>query len=611
MTSGQHFWDFGDGNTSQQVNPNHTYIDVGSFDVLHSITDADGCQDTLIELAYISVGVNTLGISAQDTSLCRRDSAHFQTNAGPNSNVFWDFGDGNTSSVHNPSHLYQAAGIYQVTATVTDSSSCSTNIGLTIEVFELPIVNFTVADTNLSCELPFTVQFQDLSSNADEWLWYFGDQAQSNLQHPTHTYTEADSFKVSLIATGPNGCQARRTIRDFIVTQPLEVGFDASVKGGCLPLEVGFQDTTHSIFPITHWEWDFGDGSNATGPNPIHTYQSTGRFDVRLIVENSEACRDTIVYPNYVSVGAPPQTAFEPDTNEVCALQEVQFNNLTTGADTYIWFFSDGDTAMSTHPVHGFAGLDSMDVVLIAFDRGCPDTLVKKDLINVLAPLPIIGISDKKICKAPQDVFFQNLSIGSDTWSWVLEDGHTTTDPAFVYSIVDDGYFQVGLTVSNLTTGCTVTAYDSLLVRPLEAGFTQDLTEACAPFRVRFTDTSAYANRWKWYFSNGDSSELANPVVRFDSIQSYDVTLVVNSPLGCKDTLTLTDHIQGLGAVAGFETATPNNGCLPLVVDFSDLSTSTSNVVAWEWDFGDGSTSTDQNPSHTYTTSGYFSVTLT
>lgn len=610
-TSGTHFWDFGDGTTSNQIHPSHTYLQNGSFDVSHIIEDGKGCRDTLVEAAYINIGVNTLSIYANDSTVCLRDTVFFHTNATTNSQVFWDFADGTTDTTLHPKHRYQQAGTYQVQATISDLSGCTNTLSFPVIVNAYPDVAFTVADTNIGCEVPFQVQFQDLTPNAIQWQWSFGDGSSSTLPHPQHTYTYADSFTVSLRVTGPGGCADSWRKAKYIVVQPVEAGFVMEPRGGCAPLLVSYTDTSHSVFPITRWEWDFGDGGTDTTWHDFHTYQNPGSYSVSLLIENSAGCKDSVTRQGFASAGVKPIIDFGVDTSQACALDEIQFLNYTTGADNYIWFFGDGDTAMSLNPTHGFAALGDVDVMLVASDRGCRDTLYRPDYVNILAPLPIIGLSDKVLCAAPDTVLFQNLTIGDDYWEWNLEDGYTTTDPSFSYPISQEGYFHLSLTVGNYATGCEVTAEDSILVIPVVADFVVDTQRTCTPGMIQFTDSSLNAIEWHWNFGNGDTSLLANPRIWFDTAGVYDITLIVKNAVKCYDTLTQVAYVQGLASEARFATRTPSNGCLPLTVDFEDRSTSTGSIVDWLWDFGDGTTSTQQHPSHVYTQKGYFTVSLT
>ncbi|MEL6843107.1 MAG: PKD domain-containing protein, partial [Bacteroidota bacterium] len=539
-----------------------------------------------------------------------RDTLFFFTNAASNSTVTWDFDDGNSESVHNPYHIYANPGTYQVRVSISDQSGCTNDFVIPVEVFGYPRADFWVADTNLACSVPFDVEFEDRSTGALTWHWDFGNGMTSNLQTPQTQYTTVDTFKVSLEVTGEGGCSAKKTYRNFIIIKPMESGFLAVPRGGCAPIDVAFDDTTNSIFPITSWEWDLGNGQTDNTRSPFTTYANTGVYDVSMIVENSQGCRDTVFRPSYIGAGSPPQIDFTVDTNVACALVELQFINLTQGADSYVWYFGDGDTAMSENPLHGFSALGDVDVMLIASDRGCADTLFKADFVHILDPLPIIGLSDKKVCELPKDVLFQNLSIGDDYWTWKLQDSIIQTNNSFTYPITEEGTFRVSLTVGNVVTGCEVTAEDSIIVLPVIADFVTDTNRGCAPFRASFTNTSTNALSSWWYPGFRDTVQAENLARWFDA-GTYDVTLIVQNKLNCFDTLYLPQHIQSLDVNADYGTNTPRAGCLPLTVDFADQSLASDQIVSWLWDFGDGDSSVLQNPTHVYDSSGYFTVSLT
>ncbi|MFK7926282.1 MAG: PKD domain-containing protein, partial [Bacteroidia bacterium] len=533
------------------------------------------------------------------------------TNAASNSQVVWDFGDGTNDSTQNPFHLFANPGNYQVIASISDQSGCTNTLTIPIEVFGYPSANFTVADTNKGCSLPFDVQFVNQSVGGASYAWNFGNGVLSSLENPSTQYLTPDTFDVALWVTGPGGCLTKRTLKKYIMVKPLEAGFMALPRGGCAPINVAFDDTTNSIFPITSWDWDLGNGNTSNIRNPFTTYTNTGVYDVSMIVENSQGCRDTVIRPSYIGAGAPPIVDFTVDTNIACALVELQFINLTQGADSYVWYFGDGDTAMSENPLHGFAALGDVDVMLIASDRGCQDTLTKFDFVHILDPLPIIGLSDKKICQIPQDVLFQNISIGDDYWTWTLQDSIVVADNTFTYPMTEEGTFRVSLTVGNLSTGCEVTAKDSIIVLPVIADFSVDTTEGCVPVRINFTNQSLNAiNSW-WYLGVGDTINLPNIAKNYIDSGYYDVSLIVKNRLNCFDTLSIPNYIRANDVIADYITTTPTAGCLPLSVSFEDRSAGTSNIASWFWEFGDGATSTLPNPTHVFDSVGYFSVRLT
>lgn len=610
-TTGLHFWDFGDGATSSQIHPVHTYLSNGSYDVTHIIEDAQGCRDTLVKESLVNIGVNTLSLSVSDTSICIGDTIFFTTNAASNSNIHWDFGNGSSATGLVPFYKYSVPGNYHIVATVSDVSGCVYDLQADVAVYALPNPWFAASTPKIGCEVPFTVQFQDQSTNAVSWWWYFWDGTYDSVQHPLHTFYSVDTFNIRLTVTGPGGCSNTRTLSDFVQIREVRNGFVADKTNGCAPLDVMFSDTTYSPYPVISWFWDFGDGTTSTLQNPSHTFVDTGYYDITLITSNSLGCTDTLIRPDYISAGQKPIINFAADTNQACALTDIQFINYTVGATDYIWYFGDGDTAMSANPVHGFAAIGDMDVILTASDRGCWDTLRYSNMVNILAPLPVIGISQKYICDLPATVLFSNLSIGADTWAWILEDSISLSGMSFTHTFQTPGFHYVELLVGNDTTGCQISATDSIYIHPVMADFVADTNRGCVPLQVHFSDLSENAVKWHWDFGNGDTSLLQNPVYTYKNPGNFKVTLVVENSIRCRDTLVWDPGIIALGVNADFLLNEPNAGCVPLALNFSDHSSGTGQITNWLWDMGDGTTSTAQNVSHTYLQPDYFTVKLT
>lgn len=609
-TTGTHTWYFGDGTTSNQVHPSHVYTSNGSFTVTHIIEDAQGCRDTLTKDALVNIGVNTLSITASDSSICLGDTVFFATNAASNSSVTWDFGNGDTASGFLPYYIYNSSGTYNVVATVSDQSGCVNDLELTIDVYNYPNAFFHATTPRIGCEVPFTVQFQPVDTTAITYIWQFYDGTSSTQMSPAHTYTTIDSFNVRLTLFGPGGCSSKRTFADYVQIRDVQSGFMATPTRGCAPIDVAFTDTTQSPFPIVSWFWDFGDGTTSTLQHPSHTYADTGYYDVTLVTVNDQGCTDTTIIHDYISAGKLPTIDFTADTNQACALTDIQFINLSSQATSFIWFFGDGDTAMSTNPTHGFAALGDVDVMLLGSDRGCWDTLLKPGFVNILAPLPVIGISQKKICELPIDVQYNNMSLGADHWSWTLHDTITHTDPSFIYTYTTEGFHHVEITVSNDSTGCVVSASDSIYIHPIVADFQPDTNRGCVPLEINFTDLSTNAVEWHWDFGTGDTSLKKNPRYIYKDPGDFDVQLIVENSLKCKDTLLFSPGISALGVNADFKALDPNAGCVPLDLNFEDLSSGTGTITNWFWDLGDGTTANTQNTSHTYTSQNYYDIKL-
>jgi PKD repeat protein len=141
------------------------------------------------------------------------------------------------------------------------------------------------------------------------------------------------------------------------------------------------------------------------------------------------------------------------------------------------------------------------------------------------------------------------------------------------------------------------------------AEFSADATVGCVPFTVNFTDLSTgEITSWLWNFGDGDTSSVQNPAHTYLTTGTYTVSLTVSGPAG-SDTETKIDYISVYDVPVADFSANQTNGCAPLTVEFTDLSTGDPDT--WSWTFGDGGTSGDQNPTYTYENAGTYSVTLT
>jgi PKD repeat protein len=606
-----YLWDFGDGNTSTAIAPVHPYGIEGVFDVSLTVTDQLGCATTEEINDYITIVENVdIDFSVPVPVGCLGTPLQFTDLSTPApTSWLWDFGDGATSTLQNPSHLYTSPGNYTVTLTAFYAGSCQgTEVKTSyITVGSIPFVAFT-PDRTAGCETPFAVNFDNNSVGAGlSYTWDFGDGATSTLSDPSHTYTTNGVFTVGLTAVNAQGCSTTQTTTINITETAAD--FLPDVFGFCQPLVVNFTDLSTSATTITSYEWDFGDGGTSTLPNPTYTYADTGRYDVTLIIENALGCSDTLVRPNYIFVYTPPIADFDRTPTIICP-GEFQFTNLSTGATDWFWDFGDETTDVLENPVHNYQDTGFFSITLIALNNGCTDTIVAENMIYVSPPIARTVVDFD--CADPNTFTFTNNSIGDDTFEWSFGDGSVNaTDNAITYTYAGPGTYFVDLAVTNNNSGCTDTDRDTVYVTQLNADFTPSITEGCAPLVVSFTDNSTDAISWQWNFNGGASSaSTQNPNRTFSEIGTYDVRLVVTDINGCLDTVINPALITTTGAVVNFEVDT-TYGCDNLTVEFSDLTTPVGTIVSWAWNFGDGGTGTAQNPSHVYAGSGGYDVTLT
>ncbi|KAF5036268.1 PKD domain protein [anaerobic digester metagenome] len=218
----------------------------------------------------------------------------------------WTFGDGETSTLQNPSHTYVAAGTYTVTLTATNAggSDTETKVGyVTVTELQPPTAAFSANVTTGTA--PLAVQFTDASTNEPtSWSWTFGDGGTSMLQSPGHTYAAAGTYTVSLTATNAAGSDAETKTGYITVTVPPPVAdFSAIPTSGTAPHVVQFTDT--STNGPTSWAWTFGDGGTSILQNPSHTYASAGIYTVTLTATNAGGS-DTETKTGYITVEAAP-----------------------------------------------------------------------------------------------------------------------------------------------------------------------------------------------------------------------------------------------------------------------------------------------------------------
>jgi PKD repeat protein len=604
-------WDFGDGSTSAQTNPSHTYSASGNYTVTLTATYASGCSDVETKTNYITaVGVTNPNFSASDTTVCAGVGVVFTnlTNPSPNS-VLWDFGDGTTSTLANPIHSYPNPGNYTVTLQNVYGSNCNDQIVKTNYIFvsESPVANFT-ADVTHACAPPLTVNFTNQSTGTGPltYQWNLGNGS-SNAPDPTRTYNSAGVFDVRLIVANPTGCRDTLRRDEYIVTTGPTVDLNVGSYYPCVPVSVAFIDQTTGPFPTTSWLWNFGDGNTSTQQNPLHVYAVQGSYQVSLSVVDSMGCSGTYVYPTLISSFTKPVADFSTLDQTVCSGTGTQMNNLSTNSNQWNWIVDGLSSSTDQNPELSFEDTGYVSVGLIASNNGCMDTLVRDSFLYLLAP--VNRFSFTKDCTAPLTVFFNDTSILPDSYTWDFGDGSTSTeaDPSHTYAAT--GLYTVLHTVTNNATGCSDTDTLSLNITTNSSSFSATTpTTGCAPLSVSFQVTGTGITNRTWDFGDGSTSTGASPTHVYTQPGTYDVTVIVRYGSTCRDTLVQQAMVVVSGPVASFSIDTVFT-CDSVIASFQGSSTST--IIAWNWNFGDGSTGVGQNISHVYDTSGTFPITLT
>ena len=445
-------WSFGDGITSTVENPSHTYTQHGNFIVSLTIYEEDGDTD-----------IKSLTISVQDSD----PIANFTTNQTAGLEPFgitftnqsisydgiktiWNFGDGITSTVENPTHSYIQHGNFNVSLTVYEEDGDTDIKSLTISVQDSdPTANFTTNQTSGLEPLDITFTNQSASYDGMKTFWSFGDGITSAVESPIHSYTQQGTFIVNLTVYEEDGDTDTKSLTISVQDSYPTANFSTNQTTGIEPLDITFtnQSTSHDGIETI---WNFGDGITSTVQNPIHSYTRQGIFTVSLTVFEEDGDTDTKSLT--ISVQDSDPTA-NFSTNHTTGLEplEIQFTNQSISYDGIetIWNFGDGITSTVQNPTHSYTQQGIFTVSLTVYEKD-GDTDTSSLTITVLDTDPIANFSANKTTGfAPLNVQFTNLSTSYDGFEshWNFGDGTTSNElkPLHAFS---SGDYTVTLTVT-------------------------------------------------------------------------------------------------------------------------------------------------------------------
>jgi len=632
-------WTFGDGGTSTAQDPSHVYDSDGVYAVSLTIQTTVG-SNTETKAGYVVVSSGpTAAFTGAPRSGPKPLNVQFTDQSIPGSSAItswaWTFGDGGTSTAQNPSHDYAASGNYSVSLTVTTASGTDAeNKAGYILVSDpvLPVASFS--GTPRTGIRPLDVQFTDQSTSGSfpitSWSWSFGDGGTSTSQSPTHTYETAGTYQVTLTVTTSAGTDTDVQAAYVVVSDPVPptAGFVGAPRSGVIPLTVQFTDQSAAgTYAITSWAWSFGDGATSTAQSPSHAYAAAGSYDVTLTVTTS-AGTDSETKTAYVVASNPvlPTAGFSGTPRSGSIPLNVQFTDQSSAGSfpitAWSWSFGDGATSTAQNPSHTYAASGNYDVTLSVTTSAGSDGETKTDYVVATQPPTAAFEGSPRTGDWPLLVQFTDLSSEGSApitaWSWTFGDGGTSTSQSPAHTYGAAGTYTVALTVTTAdgADGETKAGYITVSEPPAppNADFSGSPTDGPAPLSVQFADLSspgtAPITSWLWSFGDSQTSTAQNPSHTYVLPGTYTVSLAVTTADG-SDLTTKVDYVTACPPPVADFLASTTTGLAPLTVEFTDLSVSGAGPIAsWSWTFGDGGTSAEQNPSHTYTTPGVYNVSL-
>jgi len=533
-------WKWGDGKIhSMEENPGSHIFETGEADTTYTITliAENECGVDSVKKSVIIFPNKVKAFFETDTIMgCAPLKVSFSNYSRgvlgnrPFLNWSWNFGDGNITDELNPVHIFTKPGKYKVTLYVNDTCSYD-SFSTEINVMGAPNVDFATDKTDY-CEGD-TVLVTPVNMPIDKIAnvtWDFGDLTQGFNFNDKHIYGTAGSFTITLTAKDIiSGCLASTSRKINIIQAPV-AAFSIPGNNACQPLEITFLNRTTGG---DYFKWDFDNGNRSIDINGKQVFTKPGIYNITLTATNIRGCTDSAV--NIINVNPKPVSAFSSSSLQTCfAPVDIEFTNLSEGADDYKWDFGNGKLSKDTNPVITYSKYGDYVIRLIATNiYSCSDTskIVYHVYNNPVADFKV----DSTIGCDPYKVQFKNLSeYGlSYYWNFAEQDYSEDKEPAFTFK--GEGIYTVGLKVVGMG-GCndSIIKENYIKVNPSPVS-DFDYIKINGLDTVQFNNHSSGAISYTWNFGDGLSSAEENPWHRYTFYGTYRVSLTSVNKYDCKN----------------------------------------------------------------------------
>ncbi|MDX5320509.1 MAG: PKD domain-containing protein, partial [Bacteroidota bacterium] len=532
----------------------------------------------------------------------------------------WNFGDASSSTSTSPSHSYGTYGNYVVRLIATAANACADTVSHTMSVFAEPTAAFTINDST-QCFKGHSFVLSNSSSIATGTLayaWTFGDGNSSTLASPTKTYTSAGNYSIRLIASSVNGCRDTLTRMAYAYAVPV-VSFVANDSTQCFDGHsvTLSNNTTLSSGSMTH-AWTFGDGNSSTSTSPTHSYGSYGNYTVKLVSTADNGCSDSTT--RVMRIFPDPVAAYSVNDSTQCynghAFVITNNSSVASGSLSYSWDFSDGNSSTLASPTKTYTSLGTYTVWLIVNSSdGCSDT-TSHEMAVFANPTASFTVDDSAQCFDGHQINLTNgssISTGSLTHLWTFGDGNSSTSNNPSHTYASSGSYSVKL-VSTGANACadSMTKMVEIYPQPNAAFTLNDSTQCFDGHSFIITNNSTVASgsmTYDWNFDDGDTSTAAAPTKSYGGFGNFDIRLLVSTSNGCIDSVIQRAYVFAEPTAAFSINDTFQ--CLDSnVFAFSDDSQLGSGSLSYDWNFGDGTTSSINSPYKSYLTPGNYVVRL-
>lgn len=521
---GMYIWDFGDGTRSTDRDPRHMYGKPGLYTVSLSVRDFIGCQVSDTQKSYILVDTPDASFSISDTFIrCPPLSPRFDFKGRYARDYSWTFGDGNRSSLANPTQIYQYPGNYLTRLVVTSPGGCRDTATASIRILGPSGIPATANTTG--CDSVRTTFHVLNARDVDSVIWDFDDgAAATKALSITHLYARPGYYNPRIILRNSEGCLVTLPLRDTIRAYGVVPGFTVSNPLLCDRGGVSFQDTSRIVGAFKERSWDLGNGNGSSLANPSTYYASPGLYGVTLRVTTREGCTSRIQQPAAVRVVRTPRASITGDSS-LCQNNTLTLKGLETtqprdtSALRWSWDFGNGQTSSSPSPqAQSFPRAGSYAVrLLLTNSSGCTDTVTRTIRVD---SVPDINMPpDTTVCLGQPLIL---MVTGANTYRWMPPaTGIYCTTCAGTTAVPDSSTTYVVQGTNSF--GCIGT--DSIRVQVIRPGtiVTSAHDTLCIGGSVQLKASGTEFFTWSPTYGLSDPN-IPNPVARPSLTTVYTVT---------------------------------------------------------------------------------------
>lgn len=605
--------------TSTSTAPSVYLPERGSYDVKLIVTAANGCEDVLYMPQYIWIGPDQINASSDKTEGCEDLKVFF--NAGLTHNwtpvsIVWDFGDGTTGTGENPVHIYTTPGDYTAHVTVTYGAPCETLTDVVGPIHVGTKYPFTgTMDYTTVCVRREMVTYTATGGiPTTEFIWLYGDGTGQG-RNTTHIYQDPSQprkYLVQLIAIN-NTCRDTLDVQEIFVAYP-KAEFNYTSR--CNSQNVDFVNLSKGYTSAT---WDFGDGTTLStiDKNVSHTYAGgLSQVTASLVVHNdATGCTDTI--SKIIKFSNVDSFKFTVSSHLGCKPMRVVLSaQEDSNIVAYLWDIGNGTLVFGNNYVANYNNEGKFVVKMyVKYRNGCVLESTQKDTITVLGAHADFNFDKASGCVPALFNFrdsssARNSSIAS--YRWQFDDGSVSAGNSATHTYNAMGTFPVKLMVQN-QEGCKDSITKSVIVSDVKADFDVDVNGVCGGKPIKFINhSSANAATYLWDFGDGTTSTDTTPVHAYSRENNYTIKLTVTDGKGCVNTMVKTGFVKIKNIHVNFTASPTFKTCPDLISNFQLQNPSNLQLTSIQWDFGNGNTSNDNNPTPqgVYTVSDSFNVKL-